>query len=313
MLHLIYAAVTRWRRRYTEPRRLSRPVISIGNIAAGGRAKTPLTERVTRVLLAAGERPAILSRGYARERAHDEPVIVRDAQTVRASLADSGDEPLMLAERLDGAIVVVGADRGRAGVVAESLGATVHVLDDGFQHLRLARDIDIVVVEPRDLDDEVFPSGRLREPIDALTHVDAVVVLDEPEPGNRVYSTGKNFRVRRRVAPPADAAQGFLVSGIADHGQMANAVRAAGWLVAGEASFKDHHRYTAADARAIEEKARAAGAVFVLTTAKDAVRLRPVWTSTLPLRVAELALEFDESEEFDRWLIERLRGARRAS
>lgn len=319
MLQNLYAAATRWRRRYTRQHQLAQPVVSIGNLAVGGRAKTPMVDLVARVLLEAGERPAILSRGYGRARAVDRPVIVRDADAVRGGLAESGDEPLMLAERLDGAIVIVHPDRARAGVLAATLGATVHVLDDGFQHVRLARDLDILMLDDADLRDEVMPAGRLREPFDAIGYADAIVVLAESDaeraeaaeavrvPGARVFTAA------RRVAAPAQelaAGTGFFVSGIAGTARALAAVRAAGWRVDQERRFTDHHRYSPSDAEAIANAASSARASFVLTTAKDAVRLREVWTSALPLHIAELAMEMDQRAEFDQWLMARITQAR---
>ena len=322
MLHILYSAATRWRRRHPGRRRqLARPVISIGNIAVGGRAKTPMAELVARALFEAGERPAILSRGYGRERAVDRPVVVRDADGVRAGLAESGDEPLMLAERLDGAIVVVAADRARAGVVAESLGATVHVLDDGFQHLRVARDVDIVMLHPADLTDAVMPVGRLREPVSALDDADAIVAVDDSESERALAAQAlagrrpRVFTAARHVSPPSADLAGqtcVLVLGVAGVDHAAAAIRAAGWLVETERRFTDHHRYSVEDAEAIARDATAAGAAFVLTSAKDAVRLREVWTSPLPLHIAELRLAIDEREAFDRWLIGKFTQARAA-
>lgn len=321
MISAVFAAFTRWRRRHPgRQRRLAAPVISIGNIAVGGRAKSPMAELVARVLLEAGERPAILSRGYARARRVETPVVVRDAGAVRARLAESGDEPLMLAEALDGAIVVVGADRARAGAVAESLGATVHVLDDGFQHLRLRRDVDIVMLHPRDLDDRVVPWGRLREPIGALGAADAIVLIDGARNDRSAaalrvadVSDAHVFSALRRVdAPPAElaGASALLVSGIADSGQLAQSIAAAGWTIAGERAFKDHHQYSGVDVDDILRAAASAGAAFVLTTAKDDVRLRPVWRGAMPLHVARMALEIDGT--FGEWLIGRVTEAREA-
>ena len=298
-------------------------MISIGNIAAGGRAKSPMAELVARELIAAGERPSILSRGYARAKHSNAPVVVRDAAGgVRAKVEDSGDEPLMLAQRLDGAIVVVAPDRSRAGATAESLGATVHILDDGFQHLRVARDADIVMLDPRDLNDQVFPSGRLREPIDALSSASAIVVIENDDAErarakSAVEGLGvRVFGARRRVLPPpVKIGQGtsFLVSGIAGPEQLANAVREAGWKIAGEARYKDHHLYTGQDAMAIAARADECRAAYVVTTAKDLVRLRGVWNSSLALLVAELVLDLDEPDAFRAWLLETVRSARRAS
>ena len=146
-------------------RRLSRPVISIGALAAGGSGKTPLTAHVAETLVAMGERPAVLSRGYGRAEPVDGVVVVRDTQRVVGALATAGDEPWMLAQALDGVAVVVAADRYLAGRLAEThLGVTVHLLDDGFQHFQLERGTDLLVVSPADLDDPVvLPAGRLRE------------------------------------------------------------------------------------------------------------------------------------------------------
>lgn len=322
MLHILYAAATRWRR--WNPGRqhvLGRPVISIGNLAMGGRAKTPMAEIVARTLLTAGERPSVLSRGYRRARSVEQPVVVRDADAMRAGLSEAGDEPLMVAERLDGAIVVVHPDRARAGAVAEQLGATVHVLDDGYQHHRLARDIDIVMLHPDDPNGEVPPAGRLREPVDALEYADAIVFIDDSESERNIAADAfadlpaRVFTAARRVsAPPADldGQSSFLVSGIADGDQAANAIRGAGWRIAGERRFKDHHRYSAGDADAIARAAAEAGAGFVVTTAKDAVRLREVWTSPLALHIAELTLEIDGPEAFASWLVAAVKDARRA-
>jgi tetraacyldisaccharide 4'-kinase len=194
----LYAAIVRRRReRYARRpdlrRRLRRPVISVGNLAVGGRGKTPMVATIARELLAMGERPAILTRGYARTRPEEGVVIVRDRDGVRSDLARAGDEPLMLARGLDGVSVVVSSDRYLAGRLAEHrLGATVHVLDDGFQHLQLDRDVDIVMIGRDDVARPVvLPSGRLREPLDTLVAADAIVAADDVV--SRLVSTRRSF------------------------------------------------------------------------------------------------------------------------
>src|SRR5258706_12477211 len=185
MISTVYAAVARYRRRYytIRPhlrRRLSQPVISIGNLAVGGRAKTPLAALVAARLRDLGERPAILSRGYARRDAGDGVVVVRDPAGIRADLDRAGDEPLMLARQLDGVAVLVSSSRYLAGRLAEHhFGCTVHVLDDGFQHFALHRAPDLVVIGRADLQGGTLPAGRLREPIEAAEAADAFVLLDE--------------------------------------------------------------------------------------------------------------------------------------
>ena len=155
-------------------------MISVGNLAVGGRAKTPIAALVAAALRDAGERPAILSRGYARRRPDDGVVVVRDPQGIRADLDRSGDEPLMLARQLDGVAVLVSSSRFLAGRLAETqFGCTVHVLDDGFQHFDLRRTADLLIVAQEDLDRPMtLPSGRLREPLDAAKAADALIGLD---------------------------------------------------------------------------------------------------------------------------------------
>src|SRR5688572_17285152 len=161
-------------------KRLARPVISIGNLSVGGTGKTPVVAALAQRLIEAGHRPAILSRGYARTDAIDGVVVVSDGTAVRASIDQSGDEPLMLARQVPEAIVCVSPDRYLAGTLAErQLGCTVHLLDDGFQHLELARNLDVLVTTIGEIPNgRVLPVGRLREPIDAAARAHFLVVSD---------------------------------------------------------------------------------------------------------------------------------------
>jgi tetraacyldisaccharide 4'-kinase len=252
-----YAAIVRRRReRYAARpdlrRRLRRPVISVGNLAVGGRGKTPMAATVARLLLEMGERPAILSRGYGRRRAPEGVVVVRDPAGIRADLDRAGDEPLMLARQLPGVSVLVSADRYLAGRLAEHhLGATVHVLDDGFQHLALDRDIDIVLVAREDVARPVtLPFGRLREPLDVIIVADAIVTLDDDVEIHDNQAGIPVFRARRETAAPAgpDASLPvFAAAGIAHPDRFFDALRGAGWTLAGTRAYRDHHRYSARD------------------------------------------------------------------
>ncbi len=145
----------------------------------GGTGKSPVVAALAAWLVQQGERPAILSRGYRRRDDVPGVVVVSDGQTLRAGLGRSGDEPLMLARAVPGAIVCVCPDRHLAGVLAERrLGATVHLLDDGFQHFNLARDLDVLVTTPGEIGEgRVVPHGRLREPRDAAARAHVLVVM----------------------------------------------------------------------------------------------------------------------------------------
>lgn len=217
------AARRAWYRDHPEAvRRLAMPVVSIGNLAVGGRGKTPLARWLARMLEETGERPAILTRGYRRRQPSDGVVVVSDGKRIRADLDRSGDEPLMLARSLAGTGVFVSADRYVAGLLAERrFGATVHVLDDGFQHLGLRRDADIVIAARADLSDpRTFPFGRLREPLESLSAADALVADEEDEEGGRVASElsrlhpGPIFALRRETGPPRLARNGTAIAAV---------------------------------------------------------------------------------------------------
>ena len=304
------------------------PVISVGNLAMGGRGKTPVVALVTRQLLAAGEHPAILSRGYGRRRREDGVVIVSDGRRRLADLDRSGDEPLMLARMLPGAAVLVCEVRAIAARLAETtLGVSVHVLDDGFQHTSLARDTDIVIVAPADLRDRRLPFGRLRSPVKALARAHAVLIDGADDPAIRqaiedaaAPATPAVFTLRRSLGAPVAVeperpwpdGRGSVgaLAGIAEPDRFARGLRGAGWEVVHTAAFGDHHRYRRRDLDDVADAVARTGAAGVLTTTKDAVRLLPL--RPLPMLVAAVPLEvtIEPAEVFADWLQTRLREAR---
>ena len=167
-------------------RRLGCPVVSVGNLVAGGSGKTPVVATLARLLGAAGERPAILSRGYARHRDGGDAVVVSDGASVLEPTERSGDEAQMLARTLPGVPVLVSVDRYLAGRIAERrFGSTVMLLDDGFQHLQLARDVDLLLVSPLDLTERILPLGALREPVAAARAAHALLVPGTPDEARR--------------------------------------------------------------------------------------------------------------------------------
>jgi tetraacyldisaccharide 4'-kinase len=324
MLSTLYAAAARRRReRYARApelrKRLRRPVISVGNLAVGGRGKTPVAACVARLLRDAGERPAILSRGYGRQSPVDGVVIVRDADGIRADLCRSGDEPLMLARQLPGVSVLVCEDRHLAGCLAEhQLGATVHVLDDGMQHLALDRDIEIVLVGRDDVARPVtLPAGRLREPLDTLIVADAVLVED----GVVIETAGLPAVVFRMVRRPGGividtgavpAGPPIAVAGIASPASFFAQLREIGLEPAATLPFPDHHPFSTHDMRRICGTARRAGATHVITTEKDYVRMLPFRPFAMPVGFVPLTIEPDPLPQFAEWLAAGLRAARDA-
>ncbi|HEU4437870.1 MAG TPA: tetraacyldisaccharide 4'-kinase, partial [Methylomirabilota bacterium] len=259
--------------------RLACPVISVGNLTLGGSGKTPTVEAVVRALREighdAGALPAVVSRGYGRSTRGVH--VVSDRDGVRADVRTAGDEPLLLAERLPGIPVVVGENRHEAARVAvERCGATAIVMDDGFQHRTLAKDLEIVVVQGRAPwgNARVFPRGTLREPLFALARAHAVVVTNPPHDGvDAVTRTVRRFNADAAVlaahygleaameaqsgrrVPVADLAGRRLLAfaGLGSPQGFADTLDAAGVRRVGFAEFPDHHWFTPGD---LEQLAR---------------------------------------------------------
>jgi tetraacyldisaccharide 4'-kinase len=320
MLSDIYAAIVRRRReRYARRpdlrQRLHVPVISVGNLAVGGRGKTPMVATITRELLAMGERPAILTRGYARMEPTDGVVVVRDPEGIRSDLARAGDEPLMLARGLPGASVLVSPDRFLAGRLAEQqFGATVHVLDDGFQHVELDRDIDIVMIGAEDVSRPVtLPSGRLREPLDTIIAADAVVAADDDVTVEVATPGVPFFRTRRALGDGTARLDGTRVlafAGIASPARFFDGLKTLGCTVVATRTFRDHHPYSRRDLDLLVTAAQAAGADALVTTEKDLVRLLPYRPFNAEVHSVPLTMEPDPLPEFRQWLAGSLRASR---
>jgi tetraacyldisaccharide 4'-kinase len=330
----VYGTAAGWRRRWyaghpSRRRRLDRPVISVGNLNTGGSGKTPIVAHLASLLASHGERPAILSRGYGRTAPTAGVTIVSDGAGGFAPLENAGDEPLMLARALPQVPVLVCADRYEAGRVAEqTLRATVHVLDDGFQHLGLHRDVDLLVAGRHDLGDQVLPAGRLREPLASAAFADAVLVDVDGDvngesggDGNVAKRLGVDtvFRVARTIGHPRwmhsgepvtiGAADRILaVAGIARPDRFFADLEAANATPHATLVFRDHHPYSDADIDRISRTARAAGATIVLTTEKDAVRLSVRRLGDLPVATVPLTATIEPS--FAGWLLARLAACR---
>ena len=301
----LYAAVVRARagayaRGWLRSRRLEVPVVSVGNLTFGGTGKTPTVVALVRDLVRRGRRPAVLSRGYRRSSA--EAMVAVGPDTGRSADA-IGDEPAELARRLPGVPIVVDADRVRGGRAAIARGADVLVLDDGFQHQRLARDLDLVLVDAGDPwgGGRLPPRGRLREPVAALARASAVLVTKVPADHRAVVEDVTDAVAAHAGAIPVLAArlrvsrvrtgQGwqeaaalagrrlFAFAGVGRPGGFAALLEEAGAELAGSRWYPDHHRYTAAELASLATAADAAGAILV-TTGKDAVKLSgdaPFW------------------------------------
>ena len=233
----------------------------------------------------------------------------------------------MLARALRGVPVLVAADRHLAGRLAErQLGSTVHLLDDGFQHLALARDVDVVLAAEDDLLDRMLPLGRLREPLTAASAADALLTTAGGEAADRLrraLGIEMMFHLRRELRPARwvegdestvpIGAPVLAVAGVARPASFFADLAAAGWLVAGTLAFGDHHRFTDRDLGSIAQAARAAGAGLVLTTEKDAVRLEGCRLDNLRLAAVPLGVTIEPEADFGDWLVARIRDGSRGS
>jgi tetraacyldisaccharide 4'-kinase len=298
--------VALYRRGWLPRARLDGAVVSVGNLSVGGSGKTPVVARVAQLLLEAGLPVAILSRGYGGSFRGD-ALVVSDGRGALAGAGEAGDEPVMLARALPGAVVAVGARRDVVGrVVSARFGRRVFVLDDAFQHLRVERDLDLLCVDAGDESPRPLPAGRLREFPGAAARADLVLLTQaERAPAGRLealearFGPARTLRVGRRLEgffdldgrrrpPPA---RPFLLSGIARPERFeADVASCAPLSVTGHARFRDHHRFSAADVAGVAARARAAGADAVVTTAKDAVRL-PDAAWGLPVLVLALSAQ----------------------
>ncbi|HEY6374347.1 MAG TPA: tetraacyldisaccharide 4'-kinase [Edaphobacter sp.] len=306
-----------FRHGWLKQNRLPSPVISVGSISAGGAGKTPMVLLLADILRRRGYAVRILTRGYKRTSELIERVEPYDDPGFH------GDEPVLLAQR-SGVAVFAGADRYRAGLLAEQDEdhgkIAVHLLDDGFQHRQLARDVDIVLLTQEDVEDHLLPAGNLREPLSTVCEADILVLREEEvfalQPmvsrltGNatppaiwiirRRLSLGEAGEVSLPVLPLA-------FCGIARPESFTSMLQAESCMPVDTAAFPDHHAYTDGDIAHLLERARHRGANGFITTEKDAVKLTPLMREHLaavgPLIVTRLSVELlDEKEAMQQLL-----------
>jgi tetraacyldisaccharide 4'-kinase len=269
-------------------KKLARPVVSIGNISVGGSGKTPFVIALGQLLAERGIAFDVLSRGYGRSSTE---IAIVDPN---GSPAQFGDEPILIARKLQ-APVIVGADRYEAGLLAEQKSsAKLHLLDDGFQHRRLHRDFDIVLLPAEDQAGSLLPTGRLREPITSLSRADAIFLPDSPE----LQLQGKNiWRANRVVDLPAVEGKAIAFSGIARPGQFMEGLKSSKLEIAGTLTFPDHHRYQQRDIDRLLALKKQSKAGSFITTEKDLINLGTLSAQLSPLVAVPLRIELETPEQ----------------
>jgi len=281
--------------------RLRLPVVSVGSLSAGGSGKTPLTIALAQALTRRGLRVDVLSRGYGRQ---SQAVLRVDPN---GAAEEFGDEPLLIA-REAGVPVYVAAQRYQAGLQAENALTTsgdpaVHLLDDGFQHRQLHRDINILLLDGRDLHDRLLPAGNLREPLSATQRETILAIpADNQELEANLKAKGwlgPILRLHRRMEVPPIDGPVVAFCGIARSKQFFAGIQSAGLHLASRIAFPDHHRYKVRDLVRVQDAARAAGANAIVTTAKDRVRLgklTSVFPESIRLETASLRIEIEDED-----------------
>jgi tetraacyldisaccharide 4'-kinase len=339
MLSWLYGAITEVRNSFYEKGVLKSfslgvPVISIGNITVGGTGKTPLVAFVAEILAETGEKVCILTRGYGRTNPKQR-ILVSNSEKILTDVKSAGDEPFELANKLLGkAIVLADANRAAAGVWArEKFGITAFVLDDAFQHRRVKRDLDVVCVDATNPfgNKKLLPSGILRESLKNLKRADAVVVtranlakniselkleIGKYNPNCPIFISGnaiseliyiEDFPAKARSSQTeancrqlaANRCLAFCALG--NPNNFFEQLRHENFNLVATQTFPDHHFYTQKDIETLARKAKQSDADILLTTAKDAVKLKDL-KFDLPCYAVKSEMIFDVENDFRQWL-----------
>jgi tetraacyldisaccharide 4'-kinase len=308
---VVWARNALYDRRLLPARRLQGPVISVGNLSAGGSGKTPFVMLLGEMLKSRGLKFDVLSRGYGRQ---TRGVLLVDPA---GSSQQFGDEPLLIARKLQ-VPVIVGEDRYAAGRFAESEFAgkfvpQLHLLDDGFQHRALACDFDIVLVTPQDAKDRMLPVGRLREPLGSLRRADAIVLSSGASAESFPINDKLVWRVRRGIVANNIPRRPVVFCGIARPQNFVLQLRAANIEPVAEAFYRDHHAYTERDIRELLSLKQKSDADGFATTEKDAINLGPYLSALAPLAVVPVKMELQDAANVVDTILHKIEERRRGA
>ncbi len=322
-LTIIYYLLSELNRLLTKSTKLYKPVISIGNITWGGSGKTPMTIEVAEYILSLGKMPVILSRGYARKNSSRRNVVVRDTNKILADISVSGDEPYMMAQLVK-CPIIVGADRIRSVSFAKQFNPDVFILDDGFQHWKLQRDLDIVCVNSLNPfgNGMTIPSGILRERKSALKRAKLVALTNCNLVNEDKLNSVKKEIVRiTRELPIETSCKNYEIVNMSDNSKIEdiedfrrndrfvavsaigspdnfiNTVSGLGLKIKEEIIFSDHHKYVTKNISDVINNL--AGNEVIITTAKDAVKISEVTNKEMQKKiyVLNVSISFDSGKE----------------
>ena len=280
---------------FLETRSLPCKVISVGNITAGGSGKTPTVEYLSRLLQSKGKKIGIISRGYRRN--SKKTLIVTDGKTKPKTWKTFGDEPYLLAQKLDNVPIIVGKSRYEAGIkMIETFNPEIIIMDDGFQHISLSRDLDIVLINSKDTKDthRLMPVGMLRESVSNLSRADLVILTktNTHQPSDYLINIIENLKcpiINNKIELDdmlinikgesyaldiINSKNVYIFSALGDHEGFEKIMVNTGAIIVGHDKYPDHYIYTPGDLKNIEENANKNGANFIITTEKDIVKIK---------------------------------------
>jgi len=312
-LGAFYNFISELNRKFTKPVKLHKPVISIGNITWGGSGKTPVVIETAKYILSLQKMPVILSRGYRRKTATKESIAVRDREKILRSLEMSGDEPYMTAKKVE-CPVIIGADRVQSAELAKKFSPDVFILDDGFQHWRLKRDLDVVCINAGNPfgNGMIIPAGILREKLTALKRAGIIIITNCDSVGgnmlaeiqNKICSiTGKqpllakygDFKIKNISSDqymPFEFFQNkkvFMVCAIGSPSNFRKSIEKIGFIPEKEFIFRDHHEYLTEDMTGILRDIGTDG--IIITTEKDATKIKDVINQAMAEKIFVLVPE----------------------
>ncbi|MBI3589920.1 MAG: tetraacyldisaccharide 4'-kinase [Candidatus Melainabacteria bacterium] len=305
-------------------------VISIGNITAGGTGKTPLTIEIANHLIHKGYKVAVLSRGYKRKINNNEilnQVLVSDGQDILVDHETSGDEPYLIAKKSPKAIVIVGNDRVKAGLSAIRLGAEILILDDGYQHLKLNRNENILLIDsykPFD-NGQLIPAGLLREPPSAINRSTAIVLSNAEKPelknlclekissftnGKPIISMHykikqfKALNIKKTMLSNEFKETAIAFCGIGNPKSFFNLLECSNIKIIDQIEFPDHHPYNYDDIKAVIQKAQKNNVENIITTEKDALKIEELCqASPVTFWSSELEVKLDDSSPIEKLFV----------
>ena len=309
---------------FLETKSLPCKIISVGNITAGGSGKTPTVEYISRLLQSKGKKVGIISRGYRRN--SKKTLIVTDGKTKPKTWEAFGDEPYLLAQKLDNVPIIVGKSRYEAGTkMIENFNPDIIIMDDGFQHISLSRDLDIVLLNSKDTQTthKLIPAGLLREPISNLSRADLVVLTKTNihKPSDYLINIIENMKcptINNKIqlddilinikGEPNDleiikSKNVYIFSALGDHEGFERTMQKAGSIIVGHDKYPDHYIYNSDDLKMMEENAKKNGANIIITTEKDIVKIKD-YNGKMDIYAVRMNMVFEPEDILDKYIEE---------